>query len=402
MSDLAPASRAPRTLPGATILQIIPTLADTHFGRTALEIALALLQSGARAIVASGDGPLVSELQGFGGEWVRLEPETANPLRMRGNARRLEALIGAERVDLVHATGLGASRSAAAAKARTGTWVVHSYLHEARPRRLRDAAYGRALARGDRLLVPSAYAAGRLVERHRATPERITVIAPRIDTAKFNPAAVTAGRLTAIRQAWRIRRGERVALVPGRIDPAHGQLDLIDAVRILTNGGLQNLLFVLAGDERDDPEHARAVVQRVAAQGLGGIVRRVGICPDMAAAYAAADLVVVPAVEPPTLSRAAGEALAMARPVVASAIGALPEFVLVPPRVPPEQQTGWLTEPGDPTALASALALAESVGPEAHRVLGARGRQLAEATFAPAEVTRATLAVYSTVLEGEI
>jgi len=80
----------------------------------------------------------------------------------------------------------------------------------------------------------------------------------------------------------------------------------------------------------------------------------------------------------------------------------LPEFVLVPPRVPPEQQTGWLTEPGDPTALASALALAESVGPEAHRVLGARGRQLAEATFAPAEVTRATLAVYSTVLEGEI
>ena len=98
MSDLAPASRAPRTLPGATILQIIPTLADTHFGRTALEIALALLQSGARAIVASGDGPLVSELQGFGGEWVRLEPETSPQVGGLGDVR-LAAGFATQRKD---------------------------------------------------------------------------------------------------------------------------------------------------------------------------------------------------------------------------------------------------------------------------------------------------------------
>ena len=45
----------------------------------AVDLAVALLRSGARVIVAAEDGPLNSELQGLGGEWVRLV--TATPIR---------------------------------------------------------------------------------------------------------------------------------------------------------------------------------------------------------------------------------------------------------------------------------------------------------------------------------
>jgi len=45
---------------------------DDHTVRSVIDIAFALLQAGARVMVASGDGPLVSELQGFGGEWISL------------------------------------------------------------------------------------------------------------------------------------------------------------------------------------------------------------------------------------------------------------------------------------------------------------------------------------------
>ena len=51
---------------------------------------------------------------------------------------------------------------------------------------------------------------------------------------------------------------------------------------------------------------------------------------------------IVPAIEPQTFGRAAAEALAMGRPVVASAVGALPEIVLAPPHVPADERTGWL------------------------------------------------------------
>ena len=72
----AAAPKAMRGLPGATVLQILPALAETPAARAAVDLAVALLRSGARVIVAAEDGPLNSELQGLGGEWVRLVTET--------------------------------------------------------------------------------------------------------------------------------------------------------------------------------------------------------------------------------------------------------------------------------------------------------------------------------------
>ena len=82
-----------RTIAGATILQIVPALYDGPEARTTVNVAHALLQAGARALVAAADGPLVGQLKAFGGEWVELPNATANPFRLRRNARRLESLI---------------------------------------------------------------------------------------------------------------------------------------------------------------------------------------------------------------------------------------------------------------------------------------------------------------------
>jgi len=120
----------------------------------------------------------------------------------------------------------------------------------------------------------------------------------------------------------------------------------------------------------------------------------------MPAAYAAADLVAVPAIDPPTFGRVAAEALAMARPVVASAVGALPELVLAPPNVREHARTGWLAQPDDAVSLARALAAAEAVDAAELRALGMRARRFAEATFSPEHVAAGTLAVYSGLFEG--
>ena len=81
----------PRSLSGATILQLVPALRDDPASHAAVDIALTLLQSGARAIVAGEGGPLVGELRAFGGEWLPMANDTVNPLRIRGNARKLLA-----------------------------------------------------------------------------------------------------------------------------------------------------------------------------------------------------------------------------------------------------------------------------------------------------------------------
>ena len=145
---MADGAEGHRGLPGATVLQILPALAETPAARAAVDRAVALLRSGARVIVAAEDGPLNSELQGLGGEWVRLVTDSDQSAQRRRATRAPSPTWSrTERVDLVHAVGVGASRSAATLKKRAGVWLVHSYATDDLKRPTRDKSYSRALAR---------------------------------------------------------------------------------------------------------------------------------------------------------------------------------------------------------------------------------------------------------------
>ena len=76
-------------LAGRTILQIIPELNAGGAERTTIDVAAALVASGARALVACEGGRLVSELQARGGLWIPFPAKTKNPLKMALNVGRL-------------------------------------------------------------------------------------------------------------------------------------------------------------------------------------------------------------------------------------------------------------------------------------------------------------------------
>src|SRR5262245_5101168 len=399
--DEAPARLLARRLPGATVLQIVPALIDAPAARAAVNIASALLRSGARAIVAGGAGMLVGQLQALGGEWVRFDSNTLNPLKLRRNARTLSELIAGERIDILHAYDGPTAWSAQVAGRDSATWLVTSYAGAPMARVDLASLYQGALARDHRVVAESEYAADLIMGRHGVPRERIVTIPRSIDTARFDPAAVSQERIAVLRHGWNIRSGWRVILVPGPLSPAHGQMTVIDAIRILVNGGLRQVTFVMAGDSVGDGEYAREVAERTDTQGIGALVRRIGHCLDMPAAYAMADLVIVPAVEPTTFNQAAAEAHAMAKPVIASALGSLPENVLAPPNADEDDRTGWLAPPGDPVALARATAAALALDESVWRAMAARARQFAEARFSPARVAAGMLRLYTGLLEDE-
>src|SRR5215467_10831556 len=223
----------PRTLAGATILQIVPALREEPVARTAVNVAHALLQSGARALIAADDGPLVSELKAFGGEWVPLVNATINPFRLRNGARTVEQLIASERVDIVHAQSVGGAWIANMAAAQIAVWLVTTLPDVPATSGLR-AYWAGALARGDRVITPSNYAAGPVMARYELPRERLTIIPRSIDTAAFDPNAVAPDRVEALRNAWGIPADARIVLVPGRVAPWNGQLVLPDIARALT------------------------------------------------------------------------------------------------------------------------------------------------------------------------
>jgi glycosyltransferase involved in cell wall biosynthesis len=155
-------------------------------------------------------------------------------------------------------------------------------------------------------------------------------------------------------------------------------MSMIDAARLLVGGGDRNIAFVFAGEDRGQARYARSIRRQARLHGIDTLVRMVGHCADMPAALAAADVVVVPALEPPLAGHAAAEAQAMGRPVVASAVGVLPENLLCPPRMRDELRTGWLVRPGYLAELAQAVGAELALDITSYKALGARARQFAE------------------------
>lgn len=393
-----PRQDRPRSLEGATILQMVPALSDDAVGQAAVEIALTLLKAGARAIVAGGDGPLVGELRAFGGEWLPMTTDTINPLRLTGNTRQLQQLISGERIDIMHAHCAAAARSALNATARQPVFTVTSFPDRLPANSSLQTFLQRPLTLGDRVIAPSSYVSRAMIERYRIPADRITVIPRAVDTATFSPSLINVDRIAAMRRAWSVLPHMRIVLVAGRIAPWNGQMVMIDAARLMVANGSRNIAFVFVGDDRSNPAYRHALIKRAREHGLDTLVRIVGHSMDMPTALAAADVVVVPSLEAPITGRAAAEAQAMGRPVVTTTAGALPENVLAPPRMREDLRTGWIVRPGNAAELARATVSALSLDATTAEALGARARQFAEFMFSPSSVAEAIRGVYTSLL----
>ncbi len=97
---------------GRTVLQIAPALDASPLAFACVEVAAALAEAGARALVAGAPGPLVSELQARGGVFLPYAAEARNPWTAALNGRRLSKLAAREGVELIHVRGSAALRPA--------------------------------------------------------------------------------------------------------------------------------------------------------------------------------------------------------------------------------------------------------------------------------------------------
>ncbi len=387
----------PRSLAGATILQLVPALRDDPAGHAAVDIALTLLQSGARAIIAGDGGPLVSALRAHGGEWLPMVT-SANPLRLKTNTRQIRKLIAGERIDIVHAHSAALAWSALTATRKQPVFTVTSFPDRPPKHSLSGHWFGGSLARGDRVIAPSSYVARAMIARYSLPAERITVIPRAVDTSTYNPAAVSIDRIAAMRRSWGLLPQIRVVLVPDSIAPWNGQISVIHAARLLIGSGDRNIAFVFVGDDRKHPRYLHNLKRTAKMHGIDTFCRFTGPCTDMPAALAAADVIVVPALQSPLTGRAVAEAQAMGRPVVTTTVGMLPENVLCPPRMRDELRTGWLVRPGHAGDIAGAVAAALKLDVTAYEALGARARQFAEFMFSPQCVAEAIREVYTSLL----
>jgi glycosyltransferase involved in cell wall biosynthesis len=385
-------------LAGRTVLQIIPDLDAGGAERTTIDIAAALHEAGARALVACQGGRLISELQACGGVWIPFPTATKNPFRMLVNVRRLARLILSERVDIVHARSRAPAWVALGATRLVRTPFITTY-HGAYTGTSRiKVSYNSVMARADHVIANSDFTRRRILSAHPFAEGRITVIPRGTDFRAFAPASVDPARVRRLRQEWGVEPEQRIVLLAARLTGWKGQGVLIDAAALMKQRGFADTRFILAGDPQGRTSFVQELQARIAKAGLQDTVKLVGHCDDMPAAFLAASAVAVASTEPEAFGRSAVEAQAMGAPLVVTDLGAVPETVLAPPDVAPQDRTGWRIAPDSAQALADALAEALSLGATERDALAARARAHVEQNFSLGQMCRRTLALYESVL----
>ena len=374
--------------PGTTVLQVLPRLDTGGVERGTVEVAQAIRDAGARALVASAGGRLVPLVQRTRGRHAILPLDTKTPWGIWQNARRLEALVRTDQVSVVHARSRAPAWSAMLAARRAGVPFVttyHGVYTESWPGKWR---YNAVMAAGDRVIAISHHVADVLTQRHGVGPDRLRIIPRGVDPAVFDPDAVAAPRIARLAATWRVPDGAPTVVLPARLTRWKGASVLLRAMALLDR---LDACCVLVGAMDGRERFAAELVAEAEALGIAGRLRMVGHCDDMPAALMLADVVVSASVEPEGFGRAVIEAQAMGRMVVATDHGGAAETVR-------HGDTGWRVPPNDPVALAAAIGRALQLTVEEGAAMGARSRASVLSDYTVSAMQAATLAVYREVL----
>jgi glycosyltransferase involved in cell wall biosynthesis len=304
----------------------------------------------------AGEGPLVDLLNQAGAradalDWGRGARDPVGAWSFWRHLRRLS-------IDIVH-IHFGGRSVRWLARAATGAKIV-VHLH------------GRILEpRGLNLVTHASRGADVLIAVSRSVAERVVGTQPQVVYPGV-PAPETPGP-RPLRSA---SAAGRIVGTAARLLPLKGLGYLLRAIASLREE-FPNLILEIAGS---GPERA-ALEQEAREIHLSEAVRFLGWVEDLAPVLARWEVFALPSLEE-GFPVAALEAMAAGLPVVASAVGGIPELI-------EDGRTGWLVPPQDPEALAGRLRQLLR-DPEAQEVMGiaahARVRECFSAEHMAAEI----------------
>jgi glycosyltransferase involved in cell wall biosynthesis len=383
-------SSAAVDMTGKSILQVVPELDVGGAEITTLEMARAIVASGGRALVATQGGALASDIERAGGEIVTLPVASKNPWVMWKNARRLAALMRAENIDLIHTRSRAPGWSGLWAGKWAGVPFMTTYHSSVQAKPKAKVFYNSILVRGRVSIANSHYTASQIATVYPQVVDKLRVIPRGCDVDALAQDNFTAADKAAKRAQWQVPEKAFVIMCPARVTHLKGQHVLLAALSKLTSD--TNPYLVLVGSAQGRDGYVAELTVQAEALGLRHRLVFAGLESNMAAAYAAADLAVVPTIRPEPFGRTIIEAQAASLPVVASDAGGFRETVMAKPAS--AGGTGWLATPDNAEALAQSLEAALALAPEPLKLMGANGCAHVRAHYTQTAMCNRTLNVY--------
>ena len=332
-------------------------------------------------VVCPPEGPLAEKVAALGVETHHVPFPAWRKLwewpRRRDAVRRLRSVIGQMRPSLVHVNDIWWLPQTLRAAEGLGVPILCHVRQGIHPRKVR--LYG--LPAADAVCAVSR-AVEAAVRGGGVMPERVQILHSGLDLTRV-PASLDG---TEFRRRQGIPLTAPLLGTVANLFPIKGYDVMCRALsRLRSHRPDVHYLIVGAGNR----EYEQALRKLVASLGLEQYVHFAGFQEPVYPALAAMDVYVHPAIME-GFGISLLEAMAMAKPVVATKTGGIPDIVV-------HEETGLLVAPSDPEALASAVGVLLD---DTHRrtLLGKNGRRRVESLFTVEDMVAKLSACYESVL----
>lgn len=374
-----------------TILQLLPELRSGGVERGTVDMAAAIVEGGAKALVVSAGGPMVDEVKAAGATHITLPVDSKSPWRIYRNVAALEQIISEYQVSLLHARSRAPAWSGYMACCRAGIpflTTFHGTYGLVGPGK---RAYNAVMVKGELVIAVSEFIAEHMRGQYGVESQRIRVIPRGVDMQRFHPDAVTALEIRRLIEGWALEDVMApVLLMPGRLTRWKGQHIVLHALSRLPH---RDFMCLFVGEREKHPNYYNELRRLTSTLKLERCVRFVEPVRHIAAAYKLCDGVLCPSIEPEAFGRISIEAQAMGKPVIAADHGGARETVR-------HGETGWLVRPGNIQSLAEAIVAMLNLGQSERETMAEAGRAHVGEHFSLAQMQSKTLDVYEELLAG--
>jgi glycosyltransferase involved in cell wall biosynthesis len=303
--------------------------------------------------------------------------------RMVRGTLAVRRLARANDVTLLHGFTLAVIAAPVAAVALRLPLLMHAHEILLRPRWLRKVLHGLAARTAQTVLCVSEAVRSNILEDEPEAEGKVVVIRNGIAAA----AAPASGPET--RAELGVPEEKPLVGMIGRVSAWKGQEVFVRAASRLQAEGVACHFVAIGGVFDGETRHLDQLHRVIAETGAGDVVTVVGFRKNAREYLAAFDVFVLPSTLPEPFGTVILEAMAAGVPVIATAHGGPLEMVV-------EGETGVLVAPGDPAALADAVAALLS-DPERARRMGEAGRERFGRLFSLRRYLKEVQELYSTI-----
>ncbi len=221
-------------------------------------------------------------------------------------------------------------------------------------------------------------------------PERILTIGNGVNLERFDPAKVTEAEIVRLREEFSIPAGTKVIGMVGRMVREKGYFEFFEAAAVVIRQ-IPNVRFLVIGDVLEsDYDNSKLELERWIHQlGVRDKVLFTGMRDDVPQILSLVDIYTLPSYRE-GMPRSILEAMAMARPVVATNIRGCREEVV-------HEETGLIVPPRNSQALARAF-MELLNDPERAQRYGIKGRERVVQYFSEKQVLERQMQVYEQLI----